>query len=145
MRFKMSLAPAFVLGFLLQAGAQQQANNWYFGNQAGMQFVNGTPNVLMNGQTPLVDCSVTCHSEGTAVMSDSTGSLLFYTNGQTVWNKSHQVMTNGSNLLGYASSTQGALIAPKPGSHLEVQSANDGCLSRRQDHRARQDLQGINT
>jgi hypothetical protein len=114
--FKTGMVLAFMLSSILYVNAQQQAYNWYFGNQAGMQFVNGAPNVLLNGQTPLVDCSVTCHSEGTSVMSDSTGSLLFYTNGEKVWNKNHQVMANGNGLLGYPSSTQAALIVPKPGS-----------------------------
>jgi hypothetical protein len=95
--------------------AQKQANNWYFGDKAGISFNSGTVTALTNGQTPTVDCTLTCHSEGTAVMSDSSGALLFYTNGQTVWNKAHQVMPNGSALMGHPSATQ-CLILPKPGS-----------------------------
>jgi len=52
--------------------------------------------------------------EGCATISDTAGNLLFYTNGLTVWNKNHQVMENGSGLLGRESSTQGALIVPWP-------------------------------
>jgi gliding motility-associated-like protein len=43
------------------------------------------------------------------------GNLLFYTNGVTVWNKNHEVMPNGDELLGNVSSTQSALIVKKPG------------------------------
>ncbi|MFC7667853.1 hypothetical protein ACFQT0_10980 [Hymenobacter humi] len=43
-------------------------------------------------------------------------SLLFYTNGETVWNRKHQPMPNGRKLMGSGSSTQSALIVPDPGS-----------------------------
>jgi len=55
-------------------------------------------------------------NEGCSVLSDSNGALLFYTVGRTVWNKFHQVMKNGTGLPGHSSSTQSALIVPKPGS-----------------------------
>ncbi|GAB2548932.1 hypothetical protein GCM10027189_34480 [Rufibacter soli] len=54
--------------------------------------------------------------EGSAVISDAQGNLLFYSNGMQVWNKNHQVMANGSELKGHESSVQSALILPKPGS-----------------------------
>lgn len=53
--------------------------------------------------------------EGSAVMSDTNGNLLFYTNGQTVWNKNHQVMENGTGLIAFISSSQPAIIVPQPG------------------------------
>jgi len=55
--------------------------------------------------------------EGCAVVSDQqTGSLLFYTNGENVWNSNHTVMPNGSGLMGHWSSAQSAIIVKKPGS-----------------------------
>jgi hypothetical protein len=42
--------------------------------------------------------------------------LLFYTNGVTVWNKSHAVMQNGTELFGDVSSSQSALIVRMPAS-----------------------------
>ena len=104
----------FVLS--LNGFAQKQADTWYFGDLAGLRFTNGVPVIITNGQTTLSSCSPTCHAEGSSVMSDSAGSLLFYTNGQTVWNKNHQIMPNGNNLMGHSSSSQSSLIVPKPGS-----------------------------
>lgn len=52
--------------------------------------------------------------EGCATISNSSGDLLFYTDGVTVWNKNHQIMPNGTDLLGGSSSTQSAIIVPNP-------------------------------
>jgi len=52
------------------------------------------------------------------IICDSTGSLLFYSNGETVYNQQHKIMANGSNLvsngtgLGYHT-IQGGLILPQ--------------------------------
>lgn len=54
--------------------------------------------------------------EGCASMCDCTGHLLFYTDGLSVWKKNHQLMNNGDGLLGGSSTTQAAIILPKPGS-----------------------------
>jgi hypothetical protein len=40
------------------------------------------------------------------------GNYFFYTDGSYVYNKNHQIMSNGYGLLG--SSTQSAIIVPKP-------------------------------
>lgn len=86
--------------------AQTPTDNWYFGNMAAIKFNGTTPTVVTNGGM--------FANEGCATMSDASGNLLFYTNGLTVWNKNHVVMTNGSGLLGGASATQAALIVPTP-------------------------------
>jgi len=90
--------------------AQKHFNNWYFGDKAGITFntATGEPEALIDG--------VMDTNEGCSVLSDSNGALLFYTDGRTVWNKFHQVMKNGTGLPGHSSSTQSALIVPKPGS-----------------------------
>jgi hypothetical protein len=91
---------------------QNQGNIWYFGNHAGLDFNSGSPIALINGATyDGFDVG-----EGTSVISDNSGNLLFYTNGQKVWNKNHLIMPNGDSLLGNYSSTQAALIIPQPGS-----------------------------
>ena len=89
--------------------AQGEANNWYFGENAGLNFNSGSPVALTNGQVNSI--------EGSAVMSDASGNLLFYTDGATVWNRNHEVLQNGTGLLGEQSSTQSALIIQKPGSN----------------------------
>ena len=88
--------------------SQGEANNWYFGENAGITFNSGNPVALIDGQLNTY--------EGCASISDSNGQLLFYTNGISVWNKNHQFMVNGTGLLGSQSSTQSATIVPKPGS-----------------------------
>ena len=93
--------------------SQRQGNIWYFGDHAGLDFNSGTPIAITNGATYNAGAN---GSEGTAVMSDSTGSLLFYTNGQQIWNKNHQIMPHGDSILGNISSTQAALIVALPGS-----------------------------
>jgi len=105
----------FVLTIILPifGFSQKQGNVWYFGDHAGLDFNNGVPVVLTNGATYNDGIP---HSEGTSVISDSSGSVLFYTNGQEVWNRLHNIMPNGDSLLGHLSSTQSSLIIPLPGS-----------------------------
>ena len=82
--------------------------NWYFGSNAGITFNSGTPIALTNGAL--------LTAEGVATISDNLGNLLFYTDGVTVYNRNHLVMTNGTGLFGDASSTQSAIIVQRPGS-----------------------------
>jgi len=89
--------------------AQGQNNNWYFGLNAGITFNTNPPSALTNGQLNTF--------EGCAAISDNAGNLLFYTDGTTVYNKLHAIMTNGSALFGQLSSTQSAIIVPLPGSN----------------------------
>lgn len=77
-----------------------------------MSFNSGSPVALTNGQTYL--CPTQSHNEGCSAISDSSGSLLFYSNGETIWNKNHQIMPNGTGLLGGISSTQSSIIVPLP-------------------------------
>ena len=95
--------------FLAQAAAAQRPTDlWYFGRQAGLSFASGAP-------TPLLDGAMTTY-EGCATATTKRGELLFYTDGQTVWNRRHQPMPGGRRLMGSGSSTQSALIVPDPGS-----------------------------
>ncbi|SDS59830.1 gliding motility-associated C-terminal domain-containing protein [Formosa sp. Hel1_31_208] len=93
--------------------AQQEASFWYFGQNAGLQFDAGTGSV-----TAITDGQINT-LEGCTSISDTSGNLLFYTDGQTVWNRNHQIMANGdyfggTGLLGDPSSTSSGLIVPKP-------------------------------
>ena len=98
------LLPA--LGF-----TQGEANNWYFGQNAGIPFNTSPPSVLLDGQVNTL--------EGCSSISDSNGDLLFYTDGRTVWTADHQIMPNadyfgGTGLNGDPSSTSSGLIVPHP-------------------------------
>lgn len=105
--------------------AQGEKANWYFGKNAGITFRGDTATALTNGRLMT--------EEGSATLSDKEGNLLLYTDGITVWNRNHRVMPNGNGLMGGKSSTQSALILPKPGSEniyyiftTDIQAQADG-------------------
>lgn len=87
--------------------AQREADNWYFGQSAGLGFGTNPPQALLTGGT--------ISEEGSATISDAQGRLLFYSNGTSILNRAHQGMKNGTGLAGDQSSTQGVIIIPQPG------------------------------
>ncbi|TDP57876.1 T9SS type B sorting domain-containing protein [Flavobacterium dankookense] len=94
----------FFISFL--SFSQNETDHWYFGKNGGIDFGNGEVEVLEDSSmvTPA----------GCSSISDDDGNLMFYTNGQTVWNKNHQIMTNGEGLSGEIDGIQSAIIVPKP-------------------------------
>ena len=80
-------------------------NVWAFGTNAGVTFASGSP----AGISTAINTS-----EGCASVSDATGSLLFYTDGKKIWNRSHAVMSGATSIVPFntSSTTQGALIIP---------------------------------
>src|SRR4051812_6262880 len=79
--------------------AQRETDNWYFGQNASIEFnQSGRPISFNNSAMNTL--------AGCASISDKQGNLLFYTNGVTVWNRLHQVMQNGSGLAGNANALQ---------------------------------------
>ena len=100
-----------VLLITLGAAAQKQANNWFFGESAGLSFASNPPSPNTNGNLSTM--------EGSASISNENGDLLFYSDGMRVWNSNNTQMPNGNGLLGDPSSTQSCIIIPKPNSdHL---------------------------
>ena len=81
--------------------SQKEANIWYFGLEAGLDFNSGTPVVLTNSAMNTYEA---CTS-----ISDANGNLLFYTDGLTVWNKNQQIMVNGTGLDGVLGSVQSVI------------------------------------
>ncbi len=75
---------------------------------SALDFMTEPPTVLNNSAMNV--------TEGCASIADENGDLLFYTDGQTVWNKSHTIMANGIGLLGNNTSSQSSLIIRGPGS-----------------------------
>jgi gliding motility-associated-like protein len=105
---KLILLLIYFLNFSNALLAQGEGNIWYIGSNAGLDFNGGAPVVLTNGALAT--------NEGCASISNAAGSLLFYTDGITVWNTNHIAMPNGTGLLGDPSATQSGIIVPKPGS-----------------------------
>lgn len=101
---------AFVWLIYFGTFAQNQNNNWYFGNRGAISFASGNPVGLAT--------STMVSIEGCASVSDPvSGNLLFYSNGLQVWDANNTVMPNGNGLLSgpATSATQGVQIVPYPG------------------------------
>jgi len=106
---------------------EKQAYNWYFCMNAGLNFSQTPPLPLDNGNVASITSYQTDENgvnnpdtayeavAGSSVMSDSEGNLLFYTDGNTVWNKNHQVMVNGTDLICGPWGKQNNIIVPAPG------------------------------
>ncbi len=86
----------------------KRTHHWYFGDKAGLDFTSGNPTIDLNSQM--------YERETGSVISDTSGNLLFYTSGDTVWNKNHQIMPNGTGLINCFSASQGGIIVKKPNS-----------------------------
>ena len=78
---KISILLFFV--FTMNLFAQKEANIWYFGENSGLSFNTEPPTFLYDGAINTL--------EGSSTFSDKDGNLLFYSDGTTVWDKSHRV------------------------------------------------------
>ncbi|MFA5418455.1 MAG: T9SS type B sorting domain-containing protein, partial [Bacteroidales bacterium] len=85
---------------------QENAMVWYFGDRVGLDFNEGSPVVLTDGEMKA--------EAGCATMCDNMGNLLFYTNGNKVWNRNHVVMANGDSLLGGQTINPNCVVVPLP-------------------------------
>ena len=103
--FKLLLSFLLLLFFKEPANAQF-GNVWTFGNGYGIDFNSGQP-----VQLPL---NSILSAEGCATVCDSSGQLLFYTNGESVWDRNNNLMQNGDSIGGDQSSTQSSTIIPFP-------------------------------
>ncbi len=93
--------------------SQQQGAKWYFGSNAGLDFSGGSP-------APITDSKINTQ-QGTSSIANTKGQLQFYTDGITIYNKDGVIMksvipgdTAYKPLGGSSTSTQSALIVPKP-------------------------------
>lgn len=112
MKIILSKPLSFLLFFALFSFAQNQNNQWRFGDFGGINFNTNPPTSVTN--------SAINTTEGCASIADrNTGELLFYTNSVTIWNANNVPMQNGTGLFGdpSLSSTTAAVIIPKPNSN----------------------------
>lgn len=91
----------------LSVSTTAQNNIWYFGNRCGLDFTSGSPVAITN--------SMMKADEGCVTVSNNTNQVLFYSNGDTVWNANHVPMPNGTGLYGQLSTTQSCLAIRNPG------------------------------
>jgi hypothetical protein len=94
----------FLLSIPLTKIKAQLGNVWAFGCHYGLDFNSGSPVYF--------DTTAINYVEGSTTICDSAGSLLFYSDGSTVYNKSHQIMPNGYDLAMGESTTQPGVIIP---------------------------------
>lgn len=107
---KQKLLFPFLILCCLHAFGQKEYNVWYFGNKAGITFNTNPPSALLDGKLSSYESS--------SGICDEHGNLMFYTNGDTVWNKNHLYMKGGMAPIYYnhMSSIQGSIVIKKPDS-----------------------------
>ena len=83
----------------------KQNSIWHFGFGAGIDFNSSSPTVISSPQIKT--------SEGCASICDETsGQLIFYTDGTDIWDKNHNHINPTNPLKGNSSSTSSAVIVP---------------------------------
>lgn len=90
----------------VQVFGQSAASDWRFGQLGRVVF---TP--AAQGQSG----STLTSFEGSASITDASGNILFYTNGEQVWGANNANLPNGTAMAGNQTSTQNSLIVPQPG------------------------------
>ena len=95
------------MGSTNKVWCQKETNIWYYGQAAGLDFNSGKP-VALNNSAMLANF-------GCASIADSSGHLLFYSNGENIWNRKHAVLSNGAGLKGNNTATQAAVFVKQPG------------------------------
>lgn len=95
--------------------SQKENDNWVFGNSK-WRFDNSAP----NGFTHTLNTNPYIRYISSVISDKNTGDLLFYSDGNHVYNKNNVIMNNGNNLFGTStgvnSSDQSSIIVPKPNS-----------------------------
>jgi PKD repeat protein len=81
--------------------------NWYFGQNAGLNFSTGAPIADLNSSMSTI--------EGCVTQSNGVGSLLFYSDGVNVYDQTHTLMNPNIPLNGHQSTTQSSISVPDPG------------------------------
>jgi hypothetical protein len=78
---------------------------WTFGEYVGLNFNSGTPVPFSTSLNTLESCASVCNS---------SGNLLFYTDGKKVHNRFGALMPHGASIVSYGTSStiQGAIITP---------------------------------
>lgn len=94
--------------YVITCSSINNERNWYFSNSNSFTFANGIPE--RNDSLPTTH---TC-GEGSAIVSNASGTTLFYTNGVDIWNGSYAKINTGNPLFGHTSSLDGVVIVPNP-------------------------------
>ncbi len=91
------------------AALASEMGNWYFGKHAGISFATGTG---QEDNAAYLNNSMISY-EASVSLSDTAGGLLFYTDGDTIWDRSHFAAI--TNLIGGPTDSKSQIIyAPHP-------------------------------
>ena len=110
------LALCTVFFFVIDGNSQGECNNWIFGLYDNLVVFTDTGTVAINAP-PNVSGDIEfffCGGNGNACISDEDGNLLFYTDGETLWNGNYDTITN-SQLTLYGNYLGTNLFIPRPG------------------------------
>jgi gliding motility-associated-like protein len=93
-------------------GQQLEGSHWLFGDSVGLSFNQGPEPVLNNFNKSRSE-------RGPATISDERGNLLFYTDGEDIYNRLGQIMPNGDNVsTGGRGTSKNTVISKVPGSQF---------------------------
>lgn len=82
---------------------EERAWRWAFPSFNGLDFSSGSPVFAPDSLTG---------AEGTSAICDAQGNLVFYSNGNKVWQANGAIMQGGNNLIGSTGSTQSSIVVP---------------------------------
>lgn len=111
----------FLFGFYQSSNGQNSIKTWVGGQHAQINFSTDSTYEWSNSASILVSAT-------SAIICDSNGALLFYSNGWSVFNKEYNIMQNGSGLAlgdfsdflyGFVTMPDAAMILPMPGSNTK--------------------------
>ena len=88
----------------------KQANNWIFYSNNGINFDTQPPSQIAGAVTSAYDDAAL----GCGTISDASGSLLFSSSFDTLFNSNFQPMANGNELVSHYANAQEGLIIPIP-------------------------------
>jgi len=87
--------------------SQKEANHWYFGKGLHADYNTTPPTTSLEGKQNIPRITVS--------VSDKEGDLLFYSDADTIWNRNHQIMPNGTDIGDIYFGNQSVIGIDKPG------------------------------
>jgi hypothetical protein len=105
-RFQAIILLVLALLLIYPIKAQNETKKWYFGNGAGLDFSLNPPTLIANSSMTV--------AEGCVSIADASGSTLFYSDGNTIWDKTNAVMANGTGILGGNTPSQCGVVIQAP-------------------------------
>jgi gliding motility-associated-like protein len=111
MRVKINIFVIWLLTSLICfSQPNKRTNHWYFGHYCGLDFNSGQP--IYNNLGQIYSQS---GIHGNSSISDTNGNLLLYSDGESVWDRFHDIIAYNYN-PDFDPGTQGIIVVQKPGS-----------------------------